>query len=453
LAWRGVRAGLVLALCVVCGTAGAVQDSSTSGMVPPTHARGAIAFVQAPVVVAGEWTQRFPQGSQLMRVELGPGAQGAAVSLAAGFFAVGDPQISLDGERVLFSGQVRRGVRWQIFEMEVAGGAVRQVTRCAGDCFQAVYLAGDAIAYSTLSGLGAGREGEIFVSALSGADAHAITFGQGRFEVETALRSGRLLVSRVGVGGRALYLLDPDGSGLMLLRRDGERGVGRGAVELADGAVVFLQRGVGLEWVRQGALRAAVLERGAYASVATMGDGLVVSRGGALYGVDLHGGGREALVYRSARGLSAEAVEIPARTEVLAYPSVLHLERTTGRILCLDAYASENGRLTARVARVRVVAKESRGERVLGEAPVEVDGSFYTTVPADVPIRVELVGTKGGVVKAQRSWMWVRGGEDRGCPGCHESQALAPENRSPMTLQRVDTPSVLVGDAAKVVRR
>ena len=170
-----------------------------------------------------------------------------------------------------------------------------------------------------------------------------------------------------------------------------------------------------------------------------------------MYGVDLRGGDsrREALVYRSARGVSVEAVEIAARAEVLTYPSVLHLERATGRLLCLDAYASGNGRLAGRVARVRVVAKESRGERVLGEAPVEADGSFYATVPADAAIRVELVGRMGEVVTAQRSWMWVRGGEDRGCPGCHESQALAPENRSPMTLQRLDTPSVLVGDAVK----
>jgi len=73
-------------------------------------------------------------------------------------------------------------------------------------------------------------------------------------------------------------------------------------------------------------------------------------------------------------------------------------------------------------------------------------------VPADVPIRLELIGNKGEVVKAQRSWMWVRNGEDRGCPGCHESQAVAPENRSPMALERFDTPSDLVGDALKAVR-
>ena len=431
-------------------------------MAPPTHAHGAIAFVWAPVVVAaGGLVGRFPQGSKLMRsparragvvVALPP------VVLTPEFFAAADPQISFDGNRILFAGQLQRDSRWQIWEMPVVGGAVRQVTRCAGDCVKAVYLAGDQIAFTAVNAEGASG---VEVSAGSGAGAHAITFGPGRFEVETALRSGRLLVSRDGVGGRALYLVDPDGSGLMLLRRDGVRGVSGGAVEMGDGAVVFVGRGAGLEWVRPGALRAAVMARGAYASVAMMGEGLVVSRGGDLYRVELERGAREdsvyreALVYRSGRGVSVDAVEIAAHAEALRYPSILHPERTTGRILCLDTYATEDvasGRLAGHVARVRVVAKEPRGERVLGEAPVEMDGSFYAMVPADVPIRVELVGKNGAVVKAQRSWMWVRGGEDRGCPGCHESQALAAENRSPMALQRFDTPSVLVADKLKAVR-
>jgi Hydrazine synthase alpha subunit middle domain len=67
-------------------------------------------------------------------------------------------------------------------------------------------------------------------------------------------------------------------------------------------------------------------------------------------------------------------------------------------------------------------------------------------VPADLLIRLQLLGARGEVLKQQRSWMWVRTGEDRGCVGCHESQALAPENHSPMTLQRFDTPTLLTGE-------
>ena len=280
------------------------------------------------------------------------------------------------------------------------------------------------------------------------------------------------MLFRSGVGGHAhvLYVVDPDGSGLALLRQDdGAREIRGAAEELADGTIVFVQRetaraaGGALEWIHPGALH-AVTVRGAepgYASVTALGDGaLVVSRRGAgsrfdLYHVELKDKGTGELLYRDPQGSSVQAVLIAAHAPVEAYRSILHPERKTGRLLCLDAYASEDvasGRIAGHVARVRVLTKEQTGELVLGDAPVEVDGSFYATVPADKPIRLELIGTKGEVVKAQRSWMWVRGGEDRGCTGCHESQALAPENRSPMALERFDTPSSLVGDALKAVR-
>ena len=49
----------------------------------------------------------------------------------------------------------------------------------------------------------------------------------------------------------------------------------------------------------------------------------------------------------------------------------------------------------------------------------------------------------GRVVRAQRSWIWSRSGEEHGCVGCHEDRALAPENRWPMALRRFDTPTRL----------
>jgi len=444
-------------------------------MAPPTHAHGAIAFVRASVVVAGELSQRYPQGSQLVRSPArtaGAVVKQAPVVLTPEFFAVADPQVSFDGSRLLFAGQKQRDSKWQIWEMPAVGGAARQVTHCAGDCVRAVYLPSQEIAYTALRGVGAARTSDVVVSAESGAEARAITFGPGMYEVETVLRSGRMVLSAEGVGGhgRVLYLVDSDGSGMALLRQDdGAREIRGGATELADGTIVFVQRetaraaGGELEWIRPGALRAVAVRgaavRGAgsgYASVTALGDGeLVVSRGGGLYSVDLKRGGREELVYRSARGESVQAVPIAAHAVVKAYRSILHPERKTGRMLCLDAYVSEDvasGRLAGHITRVRVLAKQGDGERALGDAPVELDGSFYATVPADVPIRLELIGNKGEVVKAQRSWMWVRNGEDRGCPGCHESQAVAPENRSPMALERFDTPSDLVGDALKAVR-
>jgi hypothetical protein len=94
---------------------------------------------------------------------------------------------------------------------------------------------------------------------------------------------------------------------------------------------------------------------------------------------------------------------------------------------------------------VRVLALDegTQHETSLGEATVEPDGSFYIAVPPDQPVRFELLDGMGRVVRAQRSWIWSRSGEERGCVGCHEDRALAPENRWPLALRRFDTPTRL----------
>jgi len=96
-------------------------------------------------------------------------------------------------------------------------------------------------------------------------------------------------------------------------------------------------------------------------------------------------------------------------------------------------------------SRVRVLAYDSAAgkENDLGEAPVEQDGSFYIAVPADRPVRFELLNGEGKVVRQQQSWIWARPGEEHGCVGCHEDRAVAPENSWPMALRRFDTPTRL----------
>ena len=470
-------AGLGIALCALYKGSAFTQNTAqvVEAVVSHTVQKTAeIAFIQAPEFVAGDPAERFPLGSRLVRLGLGPeGATASAVlPLTSQFFAAADPQVSADGRKLLFAGQTERNSAWQIWEVSVEGGNPRQMTHCAGDCVQGMYLPQSEIAYTSLQGTGAARASEVQVCQNDGAAAHPITFGPGRFELAAVLRTGRLLLSAESplVGShelkplRTLYLVDPDGSGLMLLRQDDtSRATRGGAVELADGTILFMQRDAAsaseeqLVWIRPGALHASVIEHAhsGYASVNALDDEtLMVSRGAPehrydLYQLSLNQSGRQQLLYHDARESSVQAVAIAPHPEALSYRSILHPDRKSGRIICLDAYASKdsaNGRLPGQIVRVRALLKMQSGEKILGEAPVERDGSFYATVPADVPMRVQLIGAHGKVLKQQRSWMWVRTGEDRCCVGCHESQALAPENRSPMTLQRFDTPTPLLGE-------
>jgi hypothetical protein len=69
------------------------------------------------------------------------------------------------------------------------------------------------------------------------------------------------------------------------------------------------------------------------------------------------------------------------------------------------------------------------GVPLLGEAPVEPDGSFFVEVPADTPFLIQLLDEKGKILETMPRWIWVRRGTSRGCIGCHENKELAPENR------------------------
>jgi len=165
------------------------------------------------------------------------------------------------------------------------------------------------------------------------------------------------------------------------------------------------------------------------------------------------------LIYSDAKLSSYQAVPLAANPVPKRFWSTVNMDSKAGYFISLNSYLSSEGvkgRLAAAIARVRVVSLQDTetGERSLGEAPVEKDGSFYVEVPANQPVRFELLDTHGQTIVAERSWIWTRPGEQRGCPGCHGDKALAPENHWPLTLKRFDTPTALLekNNAAEAAR-
>ena len=202
LLWTTLAAGLFLALCTLHGASGAA--ASPVAKVGPAHSASipAMVFVEAPIVRSNSLTQRFPQGSRLVRMTPGE-APGTVLPLTPDFFAAADPQVSFDGGRILFSAERAKGDSWQIWEMAADGSGLRQITHGAGDCLEPKYLPQNQIVYTFASGSGGQRNAAVYVGRMDGTDAHPITFGPGNFEVETVLRSGRILVSAespLGVG-------------------------------------------------------------------------------------------------------------------------------------------------------------------------------------------------------------------------------------------------------------
>ena len=138
----------------------------------------------------------------------------------------------------------------------------------------------------------------------------------------------------------------------------------------------------------------------------------------------------------------------------------------TGRVAVMDVYRSDFAwPAGTRVAALRVVqifpkttqnvdepsigvAAQSLARGVLGTVPVEVDGSAYFEIPADVPVYFQALDERGLAVQGMRSDAFVHAGELLSCLGCHEPkrQATPVQRRAlPMALSRA--PSTLTPEA------
>ena len=71
---------------------------------------------------------------------------------------------------------------------------------------------------------------------------------------------------------------------------------------------------------------------------------------------------------------------------------------------------------------------EFEPQQILGYAPVEPDGSFKLLVPADTPLALAILDSKGRALQTHLNWIQVRPGERRTCDGCHSPRRGAALN-------------------------
>ena len=457
---RLLLAGIVIFAANLWAGSGANRRGAAASRNLPS-----IVFVQAPRISSVTGAERFPEGSRIMLLMPGANDKSPRI-LTEEFFTAADPQIDFTATRILFAAQKTRGDRWQVWEMNVDGSGARQITKCEGDCVRPAYLPADEIAFTSESVQSGHRRSSLEVSGLDGSNVHAITFGPGDWWLETVLRDGRIVASAntpltdAGAAGasRLLYTLRPDGTGLDSLRCEHSVKAIRGeAGELEDGSIIFTESTGALMVVKRGALHEERIGTpgSSYRSPnALQGEAIVVARKAApaqryeLSIISRDGSRETRKIYGDLKLESIEPVAVAARPVPKKFWSNLIPNSPTGYFISLDASNSmDKAERAAPVRRVRVIEQRNSGEAVLGEAVVEADGSFYVQVPANEAVRFVLLDEQGKVIREERSWIWTRPGEQRGCTGCHGDKALAPENRWPMVLRRQDPPTKLNGSA------
>ncbi|MDX9754037.1 MAG: hypothetical protein RBU29_08755 [bacterium] len=86
-------------------------------------------------------------------------------------------------------------------------------------------------------------------------------------------------------------------------------------------------------------------------------------------------------------------------------------------------------------------ANAESARMLLGEVPVEPDGSAYFRAPANVPLAFQSVDASGRAIHGMRSITYLQPGERRGCVGCHESRGTVQNTQRLQAFQR--PPSVI----------
>ena len=89
-----------------------------------------------------------------------------------------------------------------------------------------------------------------------------------------------------------------------------------------------------------------------------------------------------------------------------------------------------------------IAANAAFRTRLLGTTPIHPDGSFNIEVPADVPVRFELVDEDGRMLVHETEFNSVRPGEIKGCIGCHENRRDASPNFRPLALSHPPSPAL-----------
>ncbi|TVS19457.1 MAG: hypothetical protein EA424_08430 [Planctomycetaceae bacterium] len=159
------------------------------------------------------------------------------------------------------------------------------------------------------------------------------------------------------------------------------------------------------------------------------------------------------LVYRDPAFSVVHPVAIAPRAVPQNMASTLPQDRpSTGRIYCNSVFHTDLPFDHAAAKYVRVIEALQMGlsinanaawrTRTLGTTPLLPDGSFYVEVPADVPLRFELLDEDHRVLVHETEFNYVRPGETKGCIGCHEPRHTTPASILPQALTFPPVPTL-----------
>lgn len=424
---------------------------------------------------------RCVQGSALVRI----GSDGSRTVLTPGFNGACDPSVSFDGRELLFAGRKATTDGWQVWRMDLGTGKASRITDHPGNAFAPIWVGSifhlnDVAPTRRIAYLATTQTGNwmpsLHTSNLDGSNELRISFSPDGDFAPDVLPNGRIVyptLVRPKEPRTSLMGLNIDGTDLAIFTDPHDVSPYPHAVRVgADGQVYFVEAArsgliggalasVSLRRPLRSRRVIATTENGRFLDPAPMSDGsLLASFSGTdpttyeLVRLDPETGRIIGTVYRRDHVHVLDAHEITSRAVVPGRSTVVDTSKTTGVFFCLSSHITDRPSLdhlrkgdasALRVIEHHIQRDPPVRERILGEAPIEPDGSFHIEVPAKRPLRFQLLDDEGTVLGEQESWTWVMPREWRGCIGCHENREMV----APNTLaEAVVKPAVPVGIAS-----
>ena len=390
---------------------------------------------------------------------------------------VRDPQMHYDGRKVLFSYRKGDSEYYHLCEINLDGTGMRQLTEGPYDDIEPTWLPDGGIIFASTRCNGWVPCGHYITMVLFRCD------GQGRNirklssnitpeNTPWVLPDGRILymrweyVNRNQVSFQHLWTINPDGTGSMVYYGNQFRGgVYLDAKPIPGTHKVVFVDSPGHGRADHAGTLATVDPRGGPDSRALlthfnnggnchdpypMADGrFLYSNGRAILWTD--GKGSTETIYTLPGGVPSswmiqEPRPVRPRPREPVIPSRVDLARSTGVLLLSDVYQGRNmqGVRRGSIKKLLVLEQLQRPaayfhgqlpfslggtftlKRVLGEIPVEPDGSACFEAPALRSLFFVALDENNMSVKHMQSFVTVQPGEVLGCVGCHEPRTATP---------------------------
>ena len=421
----------------------------------------------------------YGNGGKLYRMNLTSGALTALVDDPEG--AVRDPVVHYDAQKILFSYRKGSSTNYHLYEINIDGSDLRQLTDGPYDDIEPCYMPDDSIIFVSSR---CKRWVQCWLTKVAvlhrcdadGSNLRAISANLEHDNTPWPLPDGRVLyqrweyVDRSQVDYHHLWTTNPDGTGQMIYYGNMHPGIvmidakpipgtnkvvaifspGHGRRE-HDGTVTIVDSRKGPD---DRSFAQPITRDASYRDPWALSEDLFLAAQGKRI-VFLDSQGNTAEIYSLSPEESAAGFEcheprpVYRRERERIVPGRLDTEHETGTLVLMNVYKGRNmeGVQPGEIKKLLVLESLPKPinftggmdpltyggsftlERVLGTAPVEPDGSAHIELPALRALFFVALDENDMAVKRMRSFLTVQPGEVTSCVGCHEqrTQSFVPD--------------------------